>query len=37
VSAVMPHGVNGFFNYQHLFGKENYSDDRYTLGLRIDF
>jgi outer membrane autotransporter protein len=36
VSAVFPRGVNAFFNYQQLFGKDNLSDRHYTLGLRVD-
>jgi outer membrane autotransporter protein len=36
-SLVMPRGISGFFNYQRLFGKQSYSDDRYTLGFRFGF
>ena len=27
---------SGFFNYESLFGKDNYKSNRYTLGIRID-
>jgi uncharacterized protein YhjY with autotransporter beta-barrel domain len=36
-SAILPHGVSGFFNYEQLFGKDNYKGQRYTLGLRVEF
>jgi hypothetical protein len=26
-----------FFNYEQLFGKDNVSNQKYTLGVRIDF
>jgi outer membrane autotransporter protein len=37
VSAVFPKGVGAFFNYEQLFGKDNFSNQRYTLGLRLEF
>jgi outer membrane lipase/esterase len=37
LSAVFPRGVSAFFNYEQLFGKENFSDRHYTLELRIEF
>ena len=36
-SMVLPGGLSGYFNYQHLFGKNNFEDNRYTLGFRFDF
>ena len=30
-------GVAAFFNYEQLFGKDNYSNHKYTLGVRIAF
>jgi len=36
-TAVLPRGMSGYFNYQHLFGKQNFDDDRYILGVRIEF
>jgi outer membrane autotransporter protein len=36
-TAVTGHGFSGYFNFQRLFGKENFSDNRYTLGIRYDF
>jgi outer membrane autotransporter protein len=36
-SAVLPHGLSGYFNYEQLIGKQNYSDSRYMLGLRYAF
>jgi uncharacterized protein YhjY with autotransporter beta-barrel domain len=36
-SAILPNGVSGFFNYEQLFGKDNYKGQRYTLGLRVEF
>jgi outer membrane autotransporter protein len=37
VSGVFPRGVSAFFNYEQLFGKDNFSDRHYSLGLRIEF
>jgi outer membrane autotransporter protein len=37
VSAILPNGFSCFFNYEQLFGKENFEDQRYTLGLRLEF
>jgi len=37
VSGVFPRGVSAFFNYEQLFGKDNFSDRHYTLGARIEF
>ena len=36
-SAIFAKGFSCFVNYEQLFGKDNYSDRKYTLGLRIDF
>jgi len=36
-SAVLPHGLSGYFNYEQLVGKQNFSDSRYMLGLRYAF
>jgi outer membrane autotransporter protein len=36
-SAIFQRGVSAFFNYQRLFGKNDFSDQLYTLGLRIEF
>jgi uncharacterized protein YhjY with autotransporter beta-barrel domain len=36
-SAILPHGISGFFTYEQLFGKDNYKGQRYTLGLRVEF
>jgi outer membrane autotransporter protein len=37
VSGVWPHGFSGYFNYQYLFGQQNFNDSRYTLGIRYEF
>jgi uncharacterized protein YhjY with autotransporter beta-barrel domain len=37
VSGVFPNGVGAFFNYEQLFGKDNFSNRHYTLGLRVEF
>lgn len=37
VSAVLPRGVSGFANYERLFGREGYSNSKYTIGLRFEF
>jgi outer membrane autotransporter protein len=36
VLAVFKKGISATFNYEQLFGKENYSSQRYLLGLRVD-
>jgi outer membrane autotransporter protein len=36
-TALMPQGISGFFNYQHLLGKQDFREDRFTLGVRLDF
>lgn len=36
-SAVLPHGLSAYFNYEQLVGKQNYSDSRYMLGVRYAF
>lgn len=36
-SAVLPRGLSGYFNYQYLFGKSNFSDSRYSLGISYEF
>ncbi len=36
-SAILANGFSCFFNYEQLFGKENYKDQKYTLGLRLEF
>ena len=35
--VMLPNGISGYFNYEHLFGKEGFVNDRYILGIRIDF
>ena len=37
VSGLFGHGLSAFFNYQQLFGKENVTNQLYTLGVRLDF
>lgn len=37
VTAILPRGVSGYFNYQYLFGNDNFRSSRYTLGLRVGF
>ena len=36
-SAVLPKGVSGFFNYERQFGRDNFSNAKYTAGLRFEF
>jgi outer membrane autotransporter protein len=36
-SAVLPKGVSGFFNYERLFGRDSYSNSKYTVGVRFEF
>lgn len=36
-SAIFAKGFSAFFNFEQLFGKDNYSDQKYTLGVRVDF
>ena len=36
-SAVLPRGVSGFANYERLFGREGYSNSKYTVGVRFEF
>lgn len=36
-SAVFPNGVQGFLFYQSTVGKENYSEDFITAGIRFEF
>ena len=36
-SAILANGFSCFFNYEQLFGKENFKDQKYTLGLRVEF
>ncbi len=36
-SAVLPRGVSGFANYERLFGRDGYSNSKYTAGLRFEF
>ncbi|MCC6195593.1 MAG: autotransporter domain-containing protein [Burkholderiales bacterium] len=36
-TAVLPRGVSGYFNYQYLFGNDDFRSSRYTLGLRVQF
>ena len=36
-SAVFAKGFSAFFNFEQLFGKDNFSDQKYTLGVRVDF
>ena len=37
VLAIFKKGVSATFNYEQLFGKDNYSSQRYLVGLRVDF
>ncbi|MEP7085534.1 MAG: autotransporter domain-containing protein, partial [Betaproteobacteria bacterium] len=37
VSTVLPRGVNGFINYERLFGRDSYNNSKYTAGLRFEF
>ena len=37
LTAILPRGVSGYFNYQYLFGNDNFQRSRYTLGLRVGF
>jgi outer membrane autotransporter protein len=36
-SAVLPRGVSGFANVERLFGRDSYSNMKYTLGIRFEF
>jgi outer membrane autotransporter protein len=36
-SAILPRGVSGFFTYEQLFGKDDFRNQKYTLGLRVEF
>jgi len=36
-SAILANGFSCFFNYEQLIGKDNYKDQKYTLGLRLEF
>jgi uncharacterized protein YhjY with autotransporter beta-barrel domain len=36
-SAVLPRGISGFVNIERLFGRESYSNTKYTLGVRLEF
>lgn len=36
-TVVVPRGLSGYFDFQYLFGKDNFNDSRYTLGLRYQF
>jgi outer membrane autotransporter protein len=36
-SVVLPHGFGGYFTYERSFGKDAFSDQKYTLGLRAEF
>jgi outer membrane autotransporter protein len=35
-TAVVAHGLSGYFNYQYL-DKRNFNDSMYTLGIRYEF
>jgi outer membrane autotransporter protein len=37
VSAILPNGISCFFNYEQLFGQQDFRNEKYTLGLRIEF
>ena len=37
VSTVLPRGVNGFINYERLFGRDGYNNSKYTAGVRFEF
>ncbi len=36
-TAVLPRGVSGYFNYEYVFGNGQFDENRYTLGIRVDF
>ena len=36
-SAVIPGGVSGFANYEHLFGRDGYRNSKFTVGVRFEF
>jgi len=36
-SAVLPKGVSGFVNIERLFGRDSYSNTKYTAGVRFEF
>ena len=36
-SVVLPRGVSGFANWERLFGRQNYSSSKFTIGLRFEF
>jgi len=36
-SAVLPKGISGFVNVERLFGRENYTNTKFTLGVRLEF
>jgi uncharacterized protein YhjY with autotransporter beta-barrel domain len=36
-SMVLPRGINGFANIERHFGRESYSNTKYTLGIRLEF
>jgi uncharacterized protein YhjY with autotransporter beta-barrel domain len=36
-SAVLPRGISGFVNVERLFGRDTYSNTKYTLGIRLEF
>jgi outer membrane autotransporter protein len=36
-SAVLPRGISGFVNVERLFGRDTYSNMKYTLGIRLEF
>ena len=37
VSTVLPRGVNGFLNYERLFGRDGYNNSKVTAGVRFEF
>ena len=36
-TTIFPRNLSGFFNYQQLFGQDNYRQQQYTLGIRYNF
>ena len=36
-SVVLPRGVSGFANWERLFGRQNYSNSKFTVGVRFEF
>lgn len=37
LTGIFPNNLSAFFNYQQLFGQDNYRQQQYTLGIRYNF